>query len=159
MRKSYKIYPGIGIARIGNSNQYFIGPESPYKTSVGPFKDGGKIKKQAARFRIYEFEVDEFGRETIVGEIVESADTRISWGVHLVNRKAASRTVPEDTGIPRNPGYDQEKLVIEGRDAIEGAEIINQDIVGEIQFIRNNRLEGRDDVPSTPLMLFFLFHS
>jgi len=52
------IYPGIGIARVGNStSDYFVGPEVPGLTpSPGGagYKDAqGRIKRQAARFRLY----------------------------------------------------------------------------------------------------------
>jgi hypothetical protein len=53
----YVIYPGIGIARVGNApDDYFIGPESPGQIPApeGGFKDAeGRMKRQAARFRIY----------------------------------------------------------------------------------------------------------
>jgi hypothetical protein len=83
----YAIYPGVGIARVGNAvEEYFIGPEAPGETpqSEGGFKDAeGRVKRQAARFRIYG--LDEAGRA--VKEI--TADTaEITWRVHLANRKA-----------------------------------------------------------------------
>ncbi len=69
MAKRYRIYPSIGIARIGKSDATYIGPESPSMAVQGPFKENGKIKKQVARFRIYEFEVDEFGGERQNNEV------------------------------------------------------------------------------------------
>ena len=53
------IYPGIGVARIGNSQEkdgYYIGPE--VTTPPLTFKNGirdkkGALKRQAARFRMY----------------------------------------------------------------------------------------------------------
>jgi hypothetical protein len=42
-----KIYPGVGIARIGNSpDEFFIGPETPGEPAspIGGFKDkAGRI--------------------------------------------------------------------------------------------------------------------
>ncbi len=154
MAKSYRIFPGVGIARIGNSSKYFIGPESPYVSSDGPFKERGRIKKQAARFRVYEFEIDESGRETLVGEVLDSQDTSIEWHVHLANKKAASRTVPNveldvnGNERLRNPGYDQSKLTIEAHDAIKGPSVQNAMMAGEIIFLntRRNVVEGRDTV-------------
>lgn len=83
----YSIYPAIGIARVGNSeSEYFIGPEAPgvVPDPVGGFKDEmGRIKRQAARFRIYGLnEAGEAVKEITAGE----AD--ITWRVHLANRKA-----------------------------------------------------------------------
>ena len=50
------IHPGIGTARVGNSpDAYFVGPEVPGLVPDPPdgFKDAqGRIKRQAARFRI-----------------------------------------------------------------------------------------------------------
>lgn len=96
MSKSYRIHPAIGIARIGNSqgNQagthFFHGPESPGSPS-GPVDglyrdDQGALKRQAARFRIFEHDSDHTGvaTEVKVGETV----SRIQWTVHLANKKA-----------------------------------------------------------------------
>ncbi|MCZ6594680.1 MAG: LodA/GoxA family CTQ-dependent oxidase [Bacteroidetes bacterium] len=148
MATIYKIYPSIGIARIGKSDKFFIGPESPSMPVKGPFKENGKIKKQGARFRVYEFEVDEFGGEKIVGEVTDSKSVKIEWNVHLCNRKAASRRIPTEPAKPRNPGYKQDKLVIEGSEQISGKKKISSPIIGQIQFINkiNDRVEGKDDV-------------
>jgi L-Lysine epsilon oxidase N-terminal/L-lysine epsilon oxidase C-terminal domain len=84
----YVVYPCIGIARVGNSPAgYFIGPEAPGQLikPEGGFKDSaGRIKRQAARFRIYG--VNKAGQA--VREIT-AADGEITWRVHLANRKAA----------------------------------------------------------------------
>src|SRR5260370_18908174 len=54
-----QIYPGVGIARLGNSpDEYFVGPEAPGHPPkpLNAFKDpAGRIKRQAARFRLYAF--------------------------------------------------------------------------------------------------------
>jgi hypothetical protein len=58
------IYPGLGVARVGNApDEYFIGPEWPGQVPApeGGFKDGeGRVKRQAARFRVYG--LDEAGK-------------------------------------------------------------------------------------------------
>lgn len=96
MSKSYRIHPAIAIARLGNSlgNQvnahFFYGPESqgvPSGPSDGNYRDGtGALKRQAARFRIFEYDSDQPGtaREIQVGGII----LRIEWTVHLANKKA-----------------------------------------------------------------------
>src|SRR5881394_1896036 len=59
-RTEYRIYPGIGIARVGDCKDSFtIGPEAPGVVPSGPFrgKDHG-LKPQAARFRIYKIDID-----------------------------------------------------------------------------------------------------
>src|SRR4051794_21432561 len=84
----YVVYPGLGIARVGNAPaDYFIGPEAPGElpNPEGGFKDSaGRIKRQAARFRVYG--VDKAGRA--VREITAD-EGEIVWRVHLANRKAA----------------------------------------------------------------------
>jgi hypothetical protein len=82
-----RIHPAIGIARVGNSpDEYFIGPEvpSPCGPPPGGYRDPqGKLKRQAARFRIYGY--DAAGK--VVGEIT-SADAQIEWKVGIANKKA-----------------------------------------------------------------------
>ncbi len=57
MIKTIKVYPPIGIARLGNSKDgYFIGPERPddVVTPPGGFRDAaGLIKRQGARFHLF----------------------------------------------------------------------------------------------------------
>lgn len=82
------IGPSIGIARLGNSPEaFFVGPETPGLPAQPPggFKDGeGRIKRQAARFRLYG--LDSHGE--VLAELTAAHGT-ITWTVHLANRKAA----------------------------------------------------------------------
>jgi hypothetical protein len=82
-----RIHPAIGIARIGNSDEYFIGPEVPYPTAPPPggYRDAaGKLKRQAAQFRIYGYDAT----GTVVCELT-AANARIDWTVHVANKKGA----------------------------------------------------------------------
>ena len=83
-----KIEPGIGIARLGNSKvEHFIGPESVDDTGPPPmgYKDAqGRVKRQAARFRIFAY--DKAGRP--LGEVT-SNHAEINWTVCLANKKAS----------------------------------------------------------------------
>src|ERR1043165_4562039 len=83
----YAIFPAIGIARVGNSTtDYFIGPEAPGEVPRpdGGFKDEqGRVKRQAARFRIYG--LNEAGKAV---REVTADEAEINWRVHLANRKA-----------------------------------------------------------------------
>ncbi len=81
------IYPGIGVARIGNSmmpDGFYIGPEVTDTQSDESIRDAsGAIKRQAARFRIYGYNA--------AGEVVQeltSDRADIQWQVHLANKKA-----------------------------------------------------------------------
>lgn len=89
----YRIHPAIGVARVGDAsgaNDFFIGPEVPGLTPVGPRKKNGEVLRQAARFRVYAYK--QVGTTLVldseavpgVGDVVE-----IRWNVHLANRKAA----------------------------------------------------------------------
>jgi hypothetical protein len=89
-----KIFPPIGAARIGNSNEFYVGPELPgvpsnwdFKNKQHfPFKDkDGKILRQAARFHIFDFDTD--GNPT--REISSDAGFKIEWRVNVANRKAS----------------------------------------------------------------------
>jgi hypothetical protein len=88
-----RIHPAIGIARVGNAKagkdgtDYFIGPEVPNRTPApdGGYRDrAGRLKRQAARFRIYGY--DRQGR--VIGELTDR-DAEIEWHVHVANKKAA----------------------------------------------------------------------
>jgi FtsP/CotA-like multicopper oxidase with cupredoxin domain len=86
--KTVKIHSSIGIARVGNSpTEFFIGPERPGDRTppAGGYKDAeGRVKRQAARFRLFGY--DDRGR--LIREITDD-DATISWTVHLANKKAA----------------------------------------------------------------------
>jgi hypothetical protein len=81
---SARIHPGIGIARIGDSREYVIGPEVIGPRAESMRDEDGALKRQAARFRVYG--IDENG--DVVNELT-SDTAEISWTVHVANRKAA----------------------------------------------------------------------
>src|SRR4051794_30723091 len=123
MSTTYRIHPGIGIARVGDSpTAFFVGPEAPGVPASllepngpahqkGSYKDSQqRIKRQAARFRIYEFTRNAAGVTTRVREIT-SADADIEWEVHLVNRKSAALSFPD--GARRNHGVAETSLIVD----------------------------------------------
>ena len=144
MPVTYRIHPAIGVARVGDSpDEYFIGPETPgvppsLKTpgdtspQPGSYKDRQhRIKRQGARFRIYEYTTDATGGVTAVREITAAA-AHIEWEVHLVNRKAAEekRFFPVAGNSLRNKGVDRNKLVIDpGPQRISGPNQVMQKVV------------------------------
>lgn len=94
-----KVYPPIGIARVGNAdgaNEYVIGSEviggpptlpsgadEPPARYVGDFRNAkGQIKRQAARFRVYAHMRDGSVQE------VTAATATIEWHVSVANLKA-----------------------------------------------------------------------
>lgn len=104
-----KVFPGIGTARVGNSPEYFIGPEIPGDVpNLGlNYKDeNGLLKPQAARFRVYGFDKD----DNVVAEITHDPanGTTLEWDVHMRNLKAANYAFQGKFGFNpkqyRNPG-------------------------------------------------------
>lgn len=99
----FKIFPSLGIARVGNSpDAYFFGPElpGPHPKDDNDFRDAqGRIKRQAARFRIYGFDAD----GNAVQEIT-SADAQINWTVEVANRKSQWFDFHEAMDIPSAMG-------------------------------------------------------
>lgn len=102
------IHPAFGVARVGNSpDEWFLGPETPgpHPIPADGFKDAqGRIKPQAARFRLYGLDKN----DQVVAEIT-AADAEIEWTVHLVNSKAAwydfdiALDIPQAKGLPAAP--------------------------------------------------------
>jgi hypothetical protein len=108
----YAIYPPIGIARLGNSpNEFFIGSErrGSYGTETRPdgtevevteFKDGTfHVKRQAARFHIYEIPDDASPRRPATLPV----GTSVSWSVRLVNKKDAVVRPSSPPDVPMKP--------------------------------------------------------
>src|SRR6266436_815591 len=105
-----RIHPAIGVARVGNSEQFFVGPEQPGIPAnwdsdnkiFKPFKDTqGKVLRQAVRFRIFEF--DDLGNP--LKEITLADGIKIEWRVHVANRKASFFTFHGQSGAETNPPY------------------------------------------------------
>ena len=99
-----KIFPSIGIARLGNSpNEYFIGPEIPgvHAPPSGGYKDSScRIKRQAARFRVFGYEGGVLKQE------ITMDNAEIKWTVELANTKAEWKTfkgVKNPNSPRRNP--------------------------------------------------------
>ncbi|BDD06373.1 LodA/GoxA family CTQ-dependent oxidase [Aureibacter tunicatorum] len=126
----FRIHPAIGIARVGNSEEFYLGPETmagmPAENSGDPsgglpikpetedqtitsddLRDNeGRLKRQAARFKIFAYDEAEVGsypakesREIKVGDTVTIGGvsrkvSSILWQVHLANKKANSWIEP-----------------------------------------------------------------
>src|SRR6266404_1051110 len=114
---TYKIHPGIGIARLGNSDsEFYLAPETPAslpqecdqngnprfgRDGVTPvyvtsFKDKqGRVKRQGARFEVFVYdEKSPDGRRLELGDHVEGGGNRgklvdIQWRVYVANKKAS----------------------------------------------------------------------
>jgi hypothetical protein len=130
MVPTYKIHPGIGIARLGNSDsEFYLAPEVPAglpqacdangNPKYGPdgvtpvlvhtFRDAqGRIKRQAARFQVYVYDdASPEGRPLNIGDRIEGGGnagtlTEIQWQVYVANKKAC--WYPFDTTLGEH-GY------------------------------------------------------
>lgn len=133
---TFKIHPAIGIARLGNSDDFYLAPEQlgtlPVECDdegkeirengepkrVENFKDAddlSKIKRQAARFRVFHYasDQDQQGEEIKIGgqyefilqfattalKKVKGTVTDIQWTVHLANKKSSWYEFAETDGM------------------------------------------------------------
>lgn len=139
----YRVHPAINIGRVGNSEEYLISPETPAGLPVEgggdhvgglPIRpeDGetitsrdvrdrnGGLKRQAARYRIYQYpkppghetypygsdddtpEGKGEGKEIVIGsKIGGKTVTDIVWTVHLANKKANGYVLENPNLAPR----------------------------------------------------------
>lgn len=158
------IHPAIGVARVGSSpDGWFIGPEVPDPAPLprGAYRDAaGRLKRQAARFRIYGVNI----RGDVIRELTgPGSEAEITWTVRLANTKAAwygfqlALDIPEAAAAPpttlRNPTVaDRRQLAITpgarsvtGRDAAplafdDGCFMGKQVYLGEIRTDEAGRL-------------------
>ncbi len=99
MAKTIEIHPSIGIARVGSSvatggnnvfNGFYLGPE-PGESPPIEYRDAsGNLKRQAARFRVFECERDAAGHLTSATDLTGQAGVTVKWSVTLANRKSAA---------------------------------------------------------------------
>ena len=113
---TYRIHPGIGIARLGNSDsEFYLAPVTPAGLPqecdargnprfagdgvtpllVTTFRDRqGRIKRQAARFQVFVYDdASPEGRPLKIGDPVEGGGNHgtlvdIQWQVYVANKKA-----------------------------------------------------------------------
>ena len=119
-----EICPAIGVSRVGNSvdpvADFFYAPEvdSLLNESQVALRDGGRLRRQAQRFRVYGY--------TESGKVIElnSDNSQIEWTVHMVNKKAAwyrfdvamdiEEAQTANTMVSqRNPGKPRAELVVD----------------------------------------------
>lgn len=118
MATVYRIHPGIGLARLGNSpDQFLIAAEKPAALPLDCDADGnslplgadygdeqpatrfkdeeGRIKRQAARFGVWVYDDENpTGRPLKIGDAIFGGGNHgtlidIQWRVHLANKKSS----------------------------------------------------------------------
>jgi len=96
MMTTYEVHPAIGIARLGSSRLdtdegSFLGPE-PNVSPPAKYRDAsGDLKRQAARFRVFACRRDEQHQLVHATELTLDDARKITWTVHLANRKGVAR--------------------------------------------------------------------
>ncbi|MBV9110298.1 MAG: LodA/GoxA family CTQ-dependent oxidase, partial [Gemmatimonadetes bacterium] len=109
------IHPAIGIARVGNSDEFFVSPEvlHPEPREPGFYRDAtGALKRQAARFRVYGYNA--------AGQVVRELTpgyADVHWTVHVANRKAAWYQWVQALDIPESATL---KVVRRNKDVVGG---------------------------------------
>ena len=124
----FRIHPTINFARVGTSEDYYIAPETAAGEAIGPdglfgglpikagtedtpieasdLRDSAqKVKRQAARFRIYAYDGPQTqypgggGAEIQPGSTVSGKKVKdIVWTVHVANKKANNYEISSANG-------------------------------------------------------------
>ncbi|KJY97503.1 MULTISPECIES: LodA/GoxA family CTQ-dependent oxidase [Pseudoalteromonas] len=126
----FRVHPAINFARVGNSEEFYIAPETaagelldkssglfgglPIKwgseatpITADDFRDQQqRVKRQAARFRIYAYDEpqssypsNDKGREITLGDTINGKTVSdIIWQVHVANKKNNNFTIADSEG-------------------------------------------------------------
>ena len=126
----FAIYPPIGIARVGNSESLFLGPERigsagtelpEANAECQNFKDSTfRVRPQACRFHLVQTD-DDGGSPRL---FVPDENTLVKWSVRLANKKDAilrPPTPPSSPVMPVNVAGRQDRLIDSGIVSIVGA--------------------------------------
>ncbi|KAG8777637.1 hypothetical protein FRC20_010344 [Serendipita sp. 405] len=121
-----EIFPPVGIARAGDSEEYYISSEDPAKEHADNFNfrdAGGKLRRSAVKFHAYEYKDGKPDKE-----IKQVEGCEIEWTVNVANAKALAfnfRGRYQAQGGLRNAkikGLDdrKKKLLIQASGSISG---------------------------------------
>jgi len=135
----FRIHPAIGIARVGNSPDYYLAPETAAgelprsgppiwgglpldpatdrPITAADFRDAqGRLKRQAIRFRIYAYAKGGYptgeSTEIRLGSLVNGRTVAdIVWQVHVANKKLNTYAMMDTPGhFPALAGFENGKL-------------------------------------------------
>ncbi|MFG1345329.1 LodA/GoxA family CTQ-dependent oxidase [Xanthobacter autotrophicus DSM 431] len=138
-RPVFRIHPAIGIARVGNSPDYYLAPETAAgelprsgppiwgglpldpatdrPITAADFRDArGRLKRQAVRFRIHAYAKGGYptgeSTEIRLGSVVEGKRVAdIVWQVHVANKKLNTYAMMDRPGhFPALAGYEDGRL-------------------------------------------------
>src|SRR3954468_14581810 len=134
---SIEFIPAVGVARVGDAERstndfFFVGPEAPgvppnfnsQSGSFDSFKLDGRVRPQAARFRIFEYEKGADGKFHPKGEVAlgDGRTTKITWTVHLANRKASFCQFSGQEGARAGPLFSKSSAKEMPTPAVVGAD-------------------------------------
>jgi L-lysine 6-oxidase len=111
MAMRYAIHPSIGVARVGDAEDFYLAPvaagglplecdrdgnagEEPER--IRRFKSEGRIRRQAARFSVFRYDEEDGEPEEVTAATPGVAS--LTWTVHLANKKAAWFRWNEEAG-------------------------------------------------------------
>lgn len=137
----YRIFPPIGIARLGASADFFLSPEVP-GSGPGDLQTGGalaevttyknsdkkQIRKQGARFHLFE---SANGIDWLPANLPSMAV--VEWTVHLVNKKSAVMRPDDPPTAPQRPIIDPSRatqLIDPGKVTVSGNSQTSASLVG-----------------------------
>ena len=149
----FRIHPAIGFARVGNSEAYYLAPETiaglrvaaDSSTTGGlPIRPGtesdtidssdlrdhnGALRRQAARFRIFQYECAQAATypsgqatEIKLGSVIDGKRVvDIVWTAHIANKKANSYVFNGDLGLALYEKFNASQLT--ARNPSEGSDL------------------------------------
>lgn len=85
--RAIKLHPAIGVARVSANDDYYV-----YNEHQGPFKSGGRIMRQAVRFRLFAYGDQNRGIEELTPGRLAELGVRVRWKARVGNRKVSLRT-------------------------------------------------------------------
>ena len=137
----YRIFPSIGIARLGEDGDFFLGPERPGDRAGELQPDGTvlpltrlkdatrtKIRKQGARFHLFE---SNDGTSWAPANLPATAT--VTWTVTLENQKSAvTRSVDPPTTFmrPQVPAGNESMVIRGGTKQVTGPNAVSTSFVG-----------------------------
>ena len=134
-----RIHPGIGIARLGDSDDYVLAPQvtTPAPRASGEMHKDGQLKREAVEFRVYGYDAAGNVVREVTAEMAE-----IDWHLHLAAKKASwykFRAAMDLEGaadyalLRRNPDYDGDRTDLEidpGPQTISGTDAARKPVSG-----------------------------
>ena len=117
----YAIYPGVGVARVGDSPEYYLHPDEPtldlfpigfklpfsvLSDNIGKFRDtANRIRRQGARFRVYEVKWKKYNGNTWIPSdpvtlVKPGGDLELRWKVSVCNAKHFAAYTPAGSNTP-----------------------------------------------------------